>query len=229
MLHAIEMGWYVLNKYYTMSDTVPVYAAALLLDPSKRKAYIDQNWPSEWHDRAISAARTIWEEEYNTTISIEPQPHPSNEAASTERNSNQLQRLLQSVKVKPTISRNVDSFDTFINDPPIDVEAMNCTPLEWWCLPEQRRQYPRLSRMAIDILSIAPESADPERAFSGARRTCSWDRLRLTVKNIEMVECVGNWLREGHIIKAYKGGLGLICDPEVDGNDIMDVDDEIDD
>ena len=40
MLQAIDMGWFVLNKYYTMTDNVPVYAAALLLDPSKRQAYI---------------------------------------------------------------------------------------------------------------------------------------------------------------------------------------------
>lgn len=43
MLQAIDMGWFVLNKYYAMTDNVPVYAAALLLDPSKRQAYIKQN------------------------------------------------------------------------------------------------------------------------------------------------------------------------------------------
>ena len=40
MLHAIEMGWFVLNKYYSLTEGVPAYAAALLLDPSKRLAYI---------------------------------------------------------------------------------------------------------------------------------------------------------------------------------------------
>lgn len=35
MLHAINMGWFVLNKYYTMTEDVPVYDAALLLDPLK--------------------------------------------------------------------------------------------------------------------------------------------------------------------------------------------------
>jgi hypothetical protein len=68
MLHAIEMGWFVLNKYYTMSDDVPVYAAALLLDLLKRIAYIHQNWSANWHDKAIKAARQIWEKEYNQVI-----------------------------------------------------------------------------------------------------------------------------------------------------------------
>jgi hypothetical protein len=59
MLHAIEMGWFILNKYYTMTEDVPVYAAALLLDPSKRVAYIKQNWPAGWHSSAISGAHDI--------------------------------------------------------------------------------------------------------------------------------------------------------------------------
>lgn len=45
MLYAIEMGWFVLDKYYTMTEDVPVYAAALLLDPSQRRVYIEQNGP----------------------------------------------------------------------------------------------------------------------------------------------------------------------------------------
>ncbi|KAJ4014756.1 hypothetical protein NW761_015154 [Fusarium oxysporum] len=74
-------------------------------------------------------------------------------------------------------------------------------------------QYPRLSRMAIDIPSIPSESAEPERAFSGARRTASWDRLRINSKNLEKVECIGNWLREGLIVPSGEGGLGLVCNP----------------
>lgn len=40
MLHCIEMGWFVLDKYYTISGDTLVYAAALLLNPSKRSKYI---------------------------------------------------------------------------------------------------------------------------------------------------------------------------------------------
>jgi hypothetical protein len=90
-----------------------------------------------------------------------------------------------------------DDVQLFINARPIAIKPL--TPLEWWCLPEQSQRYPRLHRMAIDILSIPPSSAEPERTFSGARRTKSWDRLRMTAKNLERLECIGNWLRNGHI------------------------------
>ncbi|SPJ84062.1 uncharacterized protein FTOL_10578 [Fusarium torulosum] len=72
MLHAIDMGWFIMNKYYTVTEDVPVYSAALLLDPSKRDAYIKQNWPDEWYDNAIGGAQAIWEEEYNIELPTKP-------------------------------------------------------------------------------------------------------------------------------------------------------------
>jgi len=47
--------------------------------------------------------------------------------------------------------------------------------------------------MAIDILLILVMSDEPERVFSGARRTISWERAQLSAKNIERVECLKNW------------------------------------
>ena len=64
MIRAIEMGWFVLDKYYTMTEEAPVYAAALLLNPSCRVAYLKKNWPEQWHEPAIAAARSIWEAEF---------------------------------------------------------------------------------------------------------------------------------------------------------------------
>ena len=65
------MGWFVLDKYYTISDQTPVYAAALLLDPSKRKRYIERNWQESWQAPAIAAAQQIWLDEYSTTVILE--------------------------------------------------------------------------------------------------------------------------------------------------------------
>ena len=101
----------------------------------------------------------------------------------------------------------MDDFDTFINAPPIKISG---SPLKWWCHKDQIKSYPRLSRVAINILSIAPESSDPESAFSGGRRTLSWDRERMSSEHLEMAECIGNWLREGQITSTARGGMGII-------------------
>jgi hypothetical protein len=62
------MGWFILNKYYGKSDETPVYVAALLLDPSKRDAYIKQNWRKEWYEPAIVGADSVWEADFNINL-----------------------------------------------------------------------------------------------------------------------------------------------------------------
>ena len=47
--------------------------------------------------------------------------------------------------------------------------------------------------MAIDILSIPPMSDEPERVFSGGRRTIQWDRGQLEPETIEWRECLKQW------------------------------------
>lgn len=51
--------------------------------------------------------------------------------------------------------------------------------------------------MAIDILSIPAMSAEPERVFSGARRTISWDRCQLRSHTLERGECMKSWIKSG--------------------------------
>jgi hypothetical protein len=80
--------------------------------------------------------------------------------------------------------------------------------------------------MAISILSIPTESSEPERTFSGARQTCSWDRSRLTCLNIKKIECIGSWLREGHIKPLSLNGMGLPMEPQLE-DDTEAIDDDV--
>jgi hypothetical protein len=90
MLHSIEMGLFVLDKYYTMSDETPVYVAALLLDPRCRKAYLDKNWKSAWINPAIVGARQIWEEKYNINIDGDIETTPEDIPAALGKPPSQL-------------------------------------------------------------------------------------------------------------------------------------------
>jgi len=206
MLHAIDMGWFILDKYYGKSDEAPVYVAALLLSPNKRDTYIKQNWRSEWYQDAITAANSVWEADYNIALEINTPAVSLSMGPPPKRFGVELTRLMKKQEAKSAVlQRDVDDFKTFITSQPISID---CTPLEWWCKPDQRKNYPRLSRMAITILSVPAESSEAERTFSGARRTCSWDRLKLKCATIEMIECIGNWLREGLIWARNANGSG---------------------
>ncbi|GKT52606.1 putative AC transposase [Colletotrichum spaethianum] len=154
-----------------------------------------------------------------------PARPPSEASSSQQGQPNELDRLLDEMMVAEDVTRDVDDFENFIRTQPIKIEG---SPLLWWCLRDQIRTYPRLSRMAIDILSVPPGSADPESAFSGGRRTLSWDRERMSCANLEKVECIGNWLREGLIIPSSRGGRGLVLDGEINGSVRVDSDDDLD-
>ncbi|KAG7408556.1 Zinc finger BED domain-containing protein DAYSLEEPER [Fusarium oxysporum f. sp. rapae] len=213
MVHCIDMGWFVLNKYYTVSDQTPVYAAALLLDPSKRRKYIERNWQESWHAPAIAAAQQIWLDEYNAAPIPESLRVPLDVSSSSGRQHNELDELLSDIAVTGPILDDADDFETFIDAPPTRITG---SPLQWWLHRDQRKAYPRLSRMAIDILSIPPESSDVESHFSSARRTLSWDRESMTCENLAKVECVGNWMREGIIVPKSHGGRGVISSVAVE-------------
>jgi hypothetical protein len=71
------------------------------------------------------------------------------------------------------------------------------TALDWWCQDQQMLRWPKLSRMALDILSILAISDEPERVFSGTRRTVSWERSQIDVQTLEHIECLKHWKRSG--------------------------------
>ncbi|KAF2263137.1 hypothetical protein CC78DRAFT_466446, partial [Lojkania enalia] len=40
----IKIGWFILDKYYTITEEAPVYTTTLLLNPSCQVAYFKKNW-----------------------------------------------------------------------------------------------------------------------------------------------------------------------------------------
>src|SRR2546429_7980812 len=72
MIHAIEMGWFVLSKYYGLPDATPAYAAAILLHPQKRACYIEKRWNKDWQQPAIDTVRSLWQSNYGS-LSTEPE------------------------------------------------------------------------------------------------------------------------------------------------------------
>jgi hypothetical protein len=70
-------------------------------------------------------------------------------------------------------------------------------PQSWWLEPTQKKSYPALSIMALDVLLIPTMSAEPERLFSGAKISITDRRNRLGIKSIKAIECLKSWLGQG--------------------------------
>ncbi|KAG7410316.1 Zinc finger BED domain-containing protein RICESLEEPER 2 [Fusarium oxysporum f. sp. raphani] len=214
MVHSIHMGWWVLSKYYEESDRNPIYATALLLHPEKRRRYFDRHWAEEWRRTAIAGARQHWAKYKN-------RPLPSESA--TRLNDNERREVTPYERIKQSMSvldepGNEDEFEKFINSPPRPMTTS--TPLEWWCREEQRIEYPRLHQLAIDVLSVPAMSDDPERVFSCARRTISWDRARLSADTVEKLQCLSNWVKNDLIRKVYVAVDDEVMEVASDDDDI---------
>jgi hAT family C-terminal dimerisation region len=188
ILGCILTSWHIFDKYYQLSDESPVYAAALILHPSRRKAHILKNWPRSWHKTVFNSVKKLWEDSYKELPSENPLSLFQSEPIPDE-----YELLARELDVVGANS-DIDEYETFTSQVPISID---CSPLIWWLRDEQQSHYPGLSKMAIDILSIPAMSADPERVFSGARRTISWDRMQLGASVIERGECLKSWIRSG--------------------------------
>ena len=72
-----------------------------------------------------------------------------------------------------TATTDRDEYEEYIRMAPVPCEK----PLEWW--GARREEYPRLSRLAFDLLSIPLMSAECERVFSAAKRFVTDERNKL--------------------------------------------------
>lgn len=200
-LAAVTASWFALtlDKYYKLTDDSPLYAAALLLHPSYRKQYLEDRWPEEWVKPAIGRARGIWDMQYDS-IEI-------NEV-STEGRQQEPSFFQQQQSLLHRRRQGRDEFTVFINQDGIAVT----NAIMLWLEEAQQRTFPRLSRMAIDVLSAPAMSAESERVFSPTRRTIEWHRARLHGDTVERLECQPSWIKQGWIGTDYTG------DPDSDGD-----------
>ncbi|KJZ70189.1 hypothetical protein HIM_10412 [Hirsutella minnesotensis 3608] len=185
----IRKGWEVFDKYYSKTDTSPYYAAALVLHPSYRTTYIHSNWKKKWHKTAFKQVKDLWcsyrDLNDGTTSYHAVEEEEDNDLDAFDRISRNLQNC-----ARPTTQ---DEYEDYISGDPYDITPR--TALSWWLQERHRKRWPKLSRMAIDILSMPAMSDEPERVFSGARRTISWERAQLDADQIEKGECLKHWVK----------------------------------
>jgi hypothetical protein len=86
-----------------------------------------------------------------------------------------------------------DEFDNYCEETPS--YELSISSIEWWTQDVQRKRWPRLSLFALDVLSIPAMSDKPERVFSGARRTITWDKAQLDPDTVEVRELLQDWKR----------------------------------
>jgi hypothetical protein len=182
-------GWAKLDKYYSLTERSPVYIAALVLSPQWKWDYIDNNWPKEWRAACRTQMLDFWTTEYKSTAIIVPTQVPDT--------ANQVQNSFLKWHQDKKGTTDQDEYSKYLLAPVIPEVT---DPRAWWLEPTQRKTYPNLSIMALDILSIPAMSAEPERLFSGAKITITDRRNRLGIESIQAIECLKSWLSKGNVV-----------------------------
>jgi hypothetical protein len=173
----------------------PLYAAALILNPAYRTRYIEQQWPKKYVRPTLAAVKKLWEA-YRDEL-IEQPPLVPAFSYGDPKAPGELDEFDQIVLGLRSVARPAsgDEYTDYNSQDSFLLGSQGA--LEWWCQDAQTTRWPKLSRMAINILSIPPMSDEPERVFSGARRTISWDRGQIEPATIEMRECLKHWKKSG--------------------------------
>jgi hypothetical protein len=175
------------------TDMSVLYAAALVLNPGYRTRYIIVYWPKKWAKPTLAKVKALWEK-YREEVkpSQAPLPFSYDNSFKEPKELDAFNRIALSLRLvaRPASEDEYKDYNSQELYAPSKKGA-----LAWWCQDTQRQRWPRLSLMAIDILSIPPMSDKPERVFSGARRTVTWDRGQIEPETIEMRECLKHWKR----------------------------------
>jgi hypothetical protein len=60
----LNSGWVKLNKYYSMTDETPAYAASIVLSPYRKWTWIEKNCEPAQITTAKASIIELWEVEY---------------------------------------------------------------------------------------------------------------------------------------------------------------------
>jgi len=177
---------------------------ALILHPLRRTEWIRQKWPAERANKALHSAQLLWEryrdapsryasERLSYDIAIHGKEQEKENEIKKPRRLNKFQELREKRKEEACRSEIKDEYMEYCTEPSYDPKVH---ALEWWLQDVQQKRFPRLSSLALEVLSIPAMSAEIERIFSGGRRTMRWDRARLSVQTLEWLECQKNWAKQ---------------------------------
>ena len=184
-----------------------IYIATLVLNPIFYIRYIILYQPKKQRVAALKKVKEL-QEQYREVKILVPTTTPflyKNQNLNEPIELEELDAYDCIALARLSIARpsSIDEFEDYNSQESYDPGKKGA--LAWWYQDTQRQRWPRLSLMAIDILSIPAMSDEPERVFSGCRRTIPWDRASMLPETLEQRECLKHWIRSGIInVLLYK-------------------------
>jgi hypothetical protein len=196
----INLGWKKLDEYYNKLDETPIYYTSLALHPAYRWGYFEMVWSGRptWISKAKDVVQSVWDRGYKTLeISTEDNGEPAAKRQRTQYYS-PFERYKDEARIRPCEKMDSDNAeDEYVRwqKEVLPTDSAIRDPLEYW--HAQRFKYPRLSRMAVDFMTVQPMSAECERLFSAAGRMVTPLRNQLEASTIAICQVLRSWLQAG--------------------------------
>ncbi|OAA38788.1 ABC transporter [Cordyceps fumosorosea ARSEF 2679] len=205
----VNLGWMKLDKYYNTLRDTPVYYAAAALHPGLRWTYFDEIWGRhhpEWVEEAKQIVQQLWSNEYsNLQITVASTADgPALKKQKTVLSSFDRYRNRHRQSNAPTAGADEYArWQASMSELDRDV----ADPVEYWHL--KRFEYPKLSRMALDVMTVPAMSAECERLFSAA------GLMEIDVETTWVLNIVAINPREGFVDSTHDSAaefsIGKLC------------------
>ncbi len=191
---SINLGWEKLSKYWDKLDESPAYYAATLLHP-QYKFYCQNAWADKptWLLKFNQSFQELWAT-YRDSTAMPAAVRPPKRAKILSAIDEHIAQFTR----QSTVS-TVDDTDEYerwrhLDSLPRD-HSLAKNPIQYWL--DLRVEYPVLSQMALDILTIPGSSADCERVFSELGDLLEPRRLKMKPATISAIQCTRAWAKKG--------------------------------
>ncbi|XP_070010017.1 zinc finger BED domain-containing protein RICESLEEPER 1-like [Nicotiana sylvestris] len=135
---------------------------------------------------------------------------PSSSLSTMETSTPGLGELLDEIRKHKVVSGGVDSkieLEKYLAEDP-ENEKPDIDILAWWKVNSPR--FPILTKMARDVLAIPISSMPYESTFSTGGRILDQFRSSLTLKLVETLVCLQDWLQSGSLPVNVKEDLDFL-------------------
>jgi len=224
----VNAAWEKLDRYWSKISESPIYYAATVLHPGFGLQYLtgaleDQSEQGlspteamaakkkgrEWAAEAEKMVRGLWEQQYRDR---DPDPRWSVlSPASLDMDRSDLdeeeraihrKRNLSTISSRPSSTQTVDELDRWLLSVEGRYLSPKADPIKYWV--DRRFEYPRLAKMAFDVLNVPPMAAECERVFSAAGCMVTTRRTRLGTDVITAAQTIRSWAKAG-LMDDYDG------------------------
>ncbi|KAG7423473.1 hypothetical protein Forpi1262_v014466 [Fusarium oxysporum f. sp. raphani] len=224
----INLAWDKLDEYYRRLDETPIYYTAMALHPAYRWDWFDETWAHKpsWVEKAKEMVADVWLSDYaHLEVRTSSSRGDDEPPAKRPRFFNPFEKNSRLPSSIPPYAAAivVDEYQAWQTDREASDGNVR-DPIGYWITKQGR--YPRLSRMALDFLTIQPMSAECERLFSAAGKMVSGLRTNLDAEIIAICQVLRSWYRAGlikdldpllksHLESKLDGGCGTLSDDEL--------------